>query len=242
MEWAYATYGDKVYTDLKTIEKEMIEWCEKNDYELNARKRKTLTASSNWKKQKEMLEAATQLMNAIGTDEHTDYNLLLKQVNKELKASNTKLTASEKNQILAAVSWYDESAEKVIKNTQKLRDEKLDLLLQHLNCTTEQLPNYGYYPSGKKDEYIIYETQSDLRDTESVPLQENIHTYFLREVKPHVPDAWIDLDKTKIGYEISFNKYFYQHKPLRSIEEVTKDILELEKQSEGVISEILNFD
>jgi hypothetical protein len=65
-----------------------------------------------------------------------------------------------------------------------------------------------------------YETESDLRDTENVPLKENIYDYFLREVKPHVAEAWINLDATKIGYEISFNKYFYRHKPLRSIEEV----------------------
>ena len=80
-----------------------------------------------------------------------------------------------------------------------------------------------------------------MRDTESIPLQESIHTYFLREVKPHVAESWIDLDKTKIGYEISFNKYFYQHKPLRSIEEVTKDILELENMSEGLIKDILSL-
>ena len=53
--------------------------------------------------------------------------------------------------------------------------------------------------------------------------------------------AWIDLDKTKIGYEISFNKYFYQHKPLRSIEEVSKEILDLEEMNEGVIMDILNL-
>ena len=62
----------------------------------------------------------------------------------------------------------------------------------------------------------------------------SIYDYFLREVKPHVPEAWIDLEKTKIGYEISFNKYFYQHKPLRSIEEVTAEILALEKENEGL--------
>jgi type I restriction enzyme M protein len=88
---------------------------------------------------------------------------------------------------------------------------------------------------------IIYENQTDLRDSESVPLAENIHDYFLREVKPHVPEAWIDLDKTKIGYEISFNKYFYQHKPLRAIEEVSKEILALEQENEGLIMEILNL-
>lgn len=241
MEWAYITFGDKVYTDMKQIEKELLNWCEKNDLDLNARNRKALTATSNWKKNKKLLDVATQLFEAIGESEYNDYNQFAEQVDKELKASNTKLTAAEKRQILAAVSWYSEDAEKVIKSKQKLRGDKLYQLLAHLNCTIEQLPHYGFYPTDKKDEYIIYETETDLRDTESIPLQESIHTYFLREVHPHVPEAWIDLDKTKIGYEISFNKYFYQHKPLRSIEEVTQDILELEKQSEGLISEILNF-
>jgi type I restriction enzyme M protein len=68
--------------------------------------------------------------------------------------------------------------------------------------------------------YRTYETSSDLRDTESVPLKETVQDSFLREVAPHVSEAWINLDKTKIGYEISFNKYFYRHQPLRSPEEV----------------------
>ena len=54
-------------------------------------------------------------------------------------------------------------------------------------------------------------------------------------------EAWINIDATKIGYEISFNKYFYRHKPLRSIEEVTADILALEEESEGLIREILKL-
>jgi type I restriction enzyme M protein len=74
-----------------------------------------------------------------------------------------------------------------------------------------------------------------------VPLKENIYDYFLREVKPHVSEAWINPDATKIGYEISFNKYFYRHKPLRTIEEVSADILKLEEESEGLIREILNI-
>lgn len=78
-------------------------------------------------------------------------------------------------------------------------------------------------------------------DTENIPLKEDIHTYFLREVKPHVNEAWINLDATKIGYEISFNKYFYKHKPLRTINENTTDIIELEKLSDGLIAEILNL-
>ncbi|MBU3914875.1 SAM-dependent DNA methyltransferase, partial [bacterium] len=134
---------------------------------------------------------------------------------------------------------YDETAEKVIKTRQKLSGEKLDKLLFRLDCTADQLPDFGYYPGEKNGDYIIYESDSDLRDTESVPLKEGIHDYFLREVNPHVEEAWIDLEKTKIGYEISFNKYFYQHKPLRSIEEVSADIQALEQENEGLIMEIL---
>src|SRR5690606_37648793 len=107
-------------------------------------------------------------------------------------------------------SWYDAEAEKVIKKTEKLTGEKLQKLLDHLGCTEDQLTDFGYFPTDKKGEYIIYETESDLRDTENVPLKKNIHEYFLKEVKPHVDEAWINLDNTKIGYEISFNKYFYK--------------------------------
>jgi type I restriction enzyme M protein len=241
MQWAYETYGDQVYTDLKSIAKELLDWCEKNDLNLNAKKRKALTAAATWKKQKRLLDTATRLLQSLGTAEYRDFNAFTKEVDKALKDNKTKLSAAEKKAILQAVSWYDETAEKVIKKTQKLRGEKLDQLLEHLGCSVDQLPDYGYYPSGKPHEYLIYENQTDLRDTESIPLAEDIHAYFLREVKPHVEEAWIDLDKTKIGYEISFNKYFYQHKPLRSLEEVSAEILALEQQNEGLIMDILNL-
>lgn len=241
MQWAYETYGEKVYSELKSIEKELLEWCEKTGLDLNAKKRKQLTAKDTWKKQKDLLESATLLLQKIGTDEYNDFNVFSTKVDEVLKSEKIKLSASEKNQIYAAVSWYDETAEKVIKKVEKLSADKLDKLLHHLDCTKEQLPDFGYFPSGKKDEYIIYETQTDLRDSENVQLNESIHGYFLLEVKPHVDEAWIDLDKTKIGYEISFNKYFYQHKPLRSIEEVSKEILTLDKESDGLIMEILNL-
>jgi len=241
MKWAYETFGEKVYSDIKSLEKEIIEWSEKNGLDLNAKKRKELTSKDTWKKQKDLLDTATLLLEKIGTDESRDFNVFSAKVDEVLKAEKIKLSAGEKNQIYAAVSWYDETAEKVIKKTEKLSGDKLDKLLHHLDCTVEQLPDFGYYPTGKKDEYIIYESQSDLRDSENVPLNESIHDYFLREVKPHVDEAWIDLDKTKIGYEISFNKYFYQHKPLRSIEEVSDEILALDKESDGLIMDILNL-
>jgi type I restriction enzyme M protein len=73
------------------------------------------------------------------------------------------------------------------------------------------------------------EPAPDLRDTENVPLKEDIHEYFEREVKPHVPDAWIDESKTKIGYEIPFTRHFYKYQSLRPSEEIMKEIIELEK-------------
>jgi type I restriction enzyme M protein len=80
---------------------------------------------------------------------------------------------------------------------------------------------------------------ADLRDFENVPLKENVEKYFKREVLPHLPDAWIDHSKTKIGYEINLTKYFYQYKPLRSLQEIRKDILALEEETLNSIKEIL---
>ena len=80
---------------------------------------------------------------------------------------------------------------------------------------------------------------SSLRDFENIPLQEDIEAYFKREVLPHVPDAWIDHSKTKVGYEVNFTKYFYKYKPLRPLTEIRKDILALEAETDGLIKEII---
>ncbi|WP_100615375.1 type I restriction-modification system subunit M [Confluentibacter citreus] len=241
MVYAYETYGDAIYTHLNDYKKDILEWCEKQELNLTSANQAKLVNPLTWKKQADLLRLATTLMGAIGNNEYTDFNLFKGEVETLLKAHGISISASDKNAILNAVSWYDAEAEKVIKGIVKLTGDKLSKLLEHLDCKEVELPNYGYYPTTKKGDYVIYETESDLRDTENVPLKENIYTYFLREVKPHVEEAWINLDATKIGYEISFNKYFYQHKPLRAIEEVTADILALEKESDGLIAEILNF-
>lgn len=80
---------------------------------------------------------------------------------------------------------------------------------------------------------------ADLRDFENVPLKEDIEKYFKREVLPHLPYAWIDDSKTKIGYEINFTKYFYQYKPLRSLMEIRNDILALEEETIDMIKEVI---
>ncbi|MDP3469597.1 MAG: class I SAM-dependent DNA methyltransferase [Daejeonella sp.] len=241
MEWAYQEYGEAVYTDLKSHEKEILDWCDKNELNLSAKQSKALTSLSTWQKGIELMNIAESLMEKIGSAEYSNFNEFNTRVNEALKQNKTTISASEKNTILNAISWYDADAEKVEKGIIKLQGEKLENLLEHLNCGENELADYGYYATPKKGEYLQYETESDLRDSESVPLKENIHHYFLKEVKPHVEEAWINLEATKIGYEISFNKYFYQHKPLRSLEEVSADILALEAESDGLIREILNL-
>lgn len=241
MQYAYETFGESVYQDIKVHVKEIMEWCEQNDINLSSANKKKLTNKDTWKKHQQYLKTAKQLGAHFGDQVFNDFNAFEKEVNKVIKEEKLDVSASDKKAILNAVSWYDAEAEKVIKKKEKLTGEKLQNLLIHLGCSEADLIDYGYFLTEKKGEYITYETESDLRDTENVPLKENIHEYFLKEVKPHVDEAWINLDNTKIGYEISFNKYFYKHTPLRSIEEVTQDILELEQQSDGLIAEILKM-
>ncbi|WP_026810948.1 type I restriction-modification system subunit M [Arenibacter latericius] len=254
MQYGYETFGDSIYTNTKQHEKELLDWCEQNDLNLSAANKKKLTKKETWQKHQHYVTLAKKLEAHFGDEVFNDYNLFEKKVNQIIKSEKLEASASDKKAVLNAVSWYDAEAEKVIKKKENLTGDKLERLLEHLGCKEEDLADFGYYskdsigvPSSaverslKDGEFITYETESDLRDSENVPLKDNIHDYFLREVKPHVDEAWINLDATKIGYEISFNKYFYKHTPLRSIEEVTQDILELEKQSDGLIAEILNL-
>lgn len=80
---------------------------------------------------------------------------------------------------------------------------------------------------------------SSLRDTENIPLTMDMQDYMKREVLPHVPDAWIDHSKTNIGYEVNFTKYFYQYKPLRSLDDIRKDIMAIEQETDGLLKEVI---
>ena len=98
----------------------------------------------------------------------------------------------------------------------------------------------------EKDGDIVTNKQGDVkpdtkkRDYERIPLTDDIDDYFNKEVKPHLPDSWMDLFKNKIGYEINFSKYFYKYKPLRSLDEITKDLLKLEEDSENLLRRIID--
>ena len=97
-----------------------------------------------------------------------------------------------------------------------LRDENGELILK----------------KGKK------QPDSSLRDTESVPLKENIDEYFKREVLPFAPDAWINEKKSVVGYEIPFTRYFYKYEAPKPSAEIMAEILELEKELDGTLSEV----
>lgn len=82
-------------------------------------------------------------------------------------------------------------------------------------------------------------SDKELKDTENVPMKEGIQEYFEREVLPFAPDAWYDKSKMKLGYEISFTKYFYKHEPLRDLADIENDIMQLEKETDGLLKEIV---
>jgi type I restriction enzyme M protein len=92
-----------------------------------------------------------------------------------------------------------------------------------------------------KPAVVEYEADSDLRDTEQVPLLEEggIEAFVRREVLPHAKDAWYVPESVKTGYEISFTRYFYKPQPLRTLEEIRADIVALERETEGLLDEIV---
>ena len=140
MEWVYQQWGEGIYEagTLKAQEKDILKWCEEQDLNLNAKQRKKLLSPEIWKKHATLVKVACYLMDTIGTDTFSDYNRFKVAVDQELKAlakdTGIKPSASDKNQILNAVSWYNETAEKVIRKVEKLSSDKLKSLLAHLAC------------------------------------------------------------------------------------------------------------
>jgi len=132
-----------------------------------------------------------------------------------------------------------ENAPPIIKKIHK-KGTKADPLRGLFEVT---LPSpHGRGAGGEGERVVVsYEPDTDLRDTEQIPLQEKggIEAFLKCEVLPYAPDAWYLADKVKIGYEISFTRYFYKPKPMRSLEEIRADILALEKESEGLLDEII---
>jgi len=256
MQWMFQQWGEKVYEKgfltAKQQKDALEDWLEKEEIDRKSADKKKLLDPKFWLAKRELLEIAKALHQYYGDVEWNDFGALTKEVkavfdSKRLVLDN-KPSATQLKQVLDAVSWRDPEAAPV----------KAQL----------SVFDYGQYGSGYEIDPIkaardghfqvdegfwSYESDSELRDTENVPMnylgglaseasaKEAIDAYFQSEVHPHVEDAWVDHSKTVIGYEISFNKYFYVHQPLRDLDEVVQEIRELEKETEGLLEQILSF-
>jgi type I restriction enzyme M protein len=124
------------------------------------------------------------------------------------------------------------------------RDERAPAVIRKIHKRgVEPDPLRGVFETvvAGKPVVVEYEPDTDLRDTEQIPLLEEggIAAFLRREVLPYAPDAWYDAESVRIGYEISFTRYFYKPQPLRTLEEIRVDILALEKETEGLLDEIV---
>jgi len=250
----YATHGDKLYTDFAKLKPEIEAWlkgddsgdgddaADSNDEDgedgapakkaVPEKRRKKLLDAATWQRDKALLDLALLAQQDLGDAVFDDHNVFRERFDAAMKAQGQKLGAADKKAILKAVSWRDEAAPPVIAKRSKLK--KGDYF--------EPGFDGAYLQTVGNDRFMVeYEPDTDLRDTEQVPLTEpgGIEAFFRREVLPHASDAWVDGEKTQIGYEISFARYFYQPAPLRSLAEIRADILKLEQQTEGLLHKIV---
>ena len=239
-KWLYQTYGDRVYDGLDSEVSAIKEYLNDNDIKLTDKKLAKLISVKEWQSRRELMDTAKQLMHDIGTAVFMDYNVFADKVNAVAKRLKLSASAAQLKSIARAMSETDPEAAPVVKKLHKSTSKDLEELDGVYGIKESLLADYGYYYS-KDKMYVEYESDSDLRDSEKIPVKEDIYEYFQREVRPYVADAWINLPQTKIGCEISFNKYFYKPVPLRTLEENEHDILELDKQSQGFIQSLFNL-
>jgi type I restriction enzyme M protein len=216
MEWMWQQWGAKVYDKgfLATQKETLEHWLEKEQLETSPANKKKLLDTTLWTARRDLMQAAEKLHTHLGEATSDDFIAFSESTKAAAKKLKLDLKPADVKAILDAVSWRDPAAKPVLHSSFDIRNSS--------------------FP---------FEPDSELRDTENVPLTYagGITEYFKREVLPHVPDAWVDEEKTGIGYEISFNKYFYQHQPLRPLEAVVAEIRQLETETEGLLEQILSF-
>ncbi|MDR1462025.1 MAG: type I restriction-modification system subunit M [Azoarcus sp.] len=247
----YAQHDDKLYTDFAKLKPEIEAWLKgenddedtdsgDEDFDASARaqkavpekRRKKLLDAATWQRDKTLVELALLAQKDLGDAVFDDHNVFRDKFDAAMKAHDRKPSAADKKVIFKAVSWRDEIAPPVVAKRHRLKPD------------ASFKPGFdGRYLVGEgvRREVVWYEPDTELRDTEQVPLKEpgGIEAFFRREVLPHAGDAWIDGEKTQIGYEISFARYFYRPAPLRTLEEIRADILKLEQQTEGLLHKIV---
>jgi type I restriction enzyme M protein len=241
----YDEFGDDLFNKFTKItaalDKRLADWGndeDENDEEeggsakkgLPEKKKKRLLDAKTWERDGRLVEVATKLRAEIGGDLFEDHNVFCDKVAAALKKLDIKFSATDLKQILKAVSWRVENAPPIISKVHKPGKANADPLRGLFAAMVDGKPAI-----------VEYEPDSDLRDTEQVPLLEDggIESFIKREVLPYTPDAWIKEDATKIGYEVSFTRHFYKPKPLRTLEEISADILAIEKEAEGLLDEIV---
>ncbi len=246
--WMTETFGEDCGQRLKQIKVEVTEHIEEEEglallrADENAAKAEVAAAEKRCKRiLKALLDAAEHterrtLISLIrglrdqGQSTWMDYNAFVKALTKHAKAQSEKLTAGRLKVIRAWVTETNPEAERVI--------DKDVTGKQHAH------ERFGYYPVGKK--VITYERDSDLADTERVPLDQSIGDYFEAEVLPHVEDAWINPDKRDardgeigiVGYEINFNRYFYKYVPPRPLAEIDAELKAVEQEIADLLAEV----
>ena len=241
----YDEFGDALATAFGTVsvalEQRLAEWGSDDDSGdeedgsstkkgLPDKKRKKLLDASTWARDARLVEVATALRTALGDAVFENHNDFRERVDAALGKTKFKLSTAELKLIFKAVSWREESAAPVIAKVHKVGKVKADPLRGFFETTVHGKPAL-----------VEYEPDADLRDTEQVPLLEEggIKAFIRREVLPYTSDAWVKDDATKIGYEVSFTRHFYKPAPLRTLEEISADILAIEKEAEGLLDELL---
>ena len=166
----------------------------------------------------------------FGAGPHTDYTSFVNTLGELAKKQSMKLTAKRQKLLQNALATRDEAAAPVIRKVYKSGKTEADGIHGQHNGVVEGKPCV-----------VEYEPDPELRDTEQVPLLEEggIEAFLRREVLPYAPDAWYDESSVKTGYEISFTRYFYKPQPLRTLEEIRADILAVERETDGLLVEIV---
>ena len=240
-KWLYQTYRDRVFEGLDDAIPEIKEYLNDNEIKLTDKKLSKLISTKEWKARGDLMEAAKELMHAIGNEVYMDYNEFTEIINKTAKKLRINVSAAQLKTIARTMSETDPEAKPVIKKRHKIDSKDIQELVDIYGVDDGNLVHYGFDPCNDGT-YLEYEPDSDLRDTEKIPVKDDIYWYYMNEVYPYVNDAWINLTakkpSTMIGCEISFNKYFYKPAPLRTLEENERDIRELDAESQGFIQSL----
>ena len=240
----YEEFGDDLFTNFDKVstalEIRLVEWSgdepEAEDEEnenprkaLPEKKKKKLLDRKTWARDGRLVEVATNLREALGDVLFEDHNVFRDRVNDALEKADIEISAGDLKHILSAVSWRVETAPRVVAKVHKPSKTKDDPLHGLFEAAVEGKPAV-----------VQYEPDSELRDTEQVPLLEDggIEAFIRREVLPYTPDAWIK-EEVKVGYEVSFTRHFYKPQPLRTLDEISADILAIEKEAEGLLDDLL---